>query len=85
MRRMINIIPYIIFGINRRVDQPERSFQYSFQLPFNPLAPLEIIQSWNAKFPQKRGQFSTREKYEMNIEGGERDNDLRFLYIIIGV
>lgn len=39
MRRMINIIPYIIFGINRRVDQPERSFQ----LPFNLLAPLEII------------------------------------------
>lgn len=32
MRRMINIIPYIIFGINRRVDQPERSFQYSFHL-----------------------------------------------------
>lgn len=37
MRRMINIIPYIIFGINRnrRVDQPERSFsntRFNFRL-----------------------------------------------------
>lgn len=37
MRRMINIIPYIIFGINRNrgVDQPERSFsntRFNFRL-----------------------------------------------------